>query len=73
MASKYVLQTQGRSQSGSNCSIIKLFGGGNGFHYMFNVLRCLYAMQQSSEFTTLRLHYNFGDRIIVGVGADAKL
>ena len=48
MASKYVLQkTRGRSQSGSNCSIIKLFEGGNGFHMYFIV----YAMQ-SSEFTT---------------------
>ena len=39
MASKYVLQkTRGRSQSGSNCSIIKLFEGGNGFHYMYFVV-----------------------------------
>ena len=57
MASKYVLQkTRGRSQSGSNCSIIKLFEGGNGFHYIqyvcelsFYVLRrsCFHHLQSS--------------------------
>ena len=37
MASKYVLQTRGRSQSGSNCSIIKLFEGGMVFNMYFVV------------------------------------
>ena len=38
MASKYVLQTRGRSQSCSNCSIIKSFEGGNEFHYTYFVV-----------------------------------